>query len=279
MLNLFNNSNNYSFFDNNLLSYGLILGSVSIISFSLYYFRGSIFKTYVDKGIQTTSNNLDEASQNTLNLLDKDVQNTSNNLDANIQTLPNHTDNFAQTSDAHIIEKIQEVLYGMCSEGENLSDIDPVTFANEIRNNPQYSGWFNSIQDWANDIKTSSGKSFNSSELEFLTRLKDELNSTSNSPIVEVLNTSSDPSNSVSQLSEAIIPQVDIEALKKVRFEEAMDYLNLSYSNIASDPTITNWVHSIINSYDYNQIISPTISSDIINKINCNIIIWSSGIF
>ncbi len=213
MLNLFNNTNNASLFNNELLSYGLLLGSLSIIGYSIYYLSGYTFKSYAYKGTQTTSNSLEEGTQNTLNHLDKDIQTIPNNLEANIQTLPNVKENFAQTSEAHLVEKIQEVLYGMCSEGDNLSDIDPVTFANEIRNNPQYSGWFNSIQDWAKDIKTSSGKSFNSSELDFLKRIKDELNSTSNSPIIETNSPVTDitPLSNVSQQMQNLSDSVNTQ--------------------------------------------------------------------
>jgi hypothetical protein len=128
MLNLFNNTNNYSFLDNNLLNYGLIVASIGILGYSMYYFSGYIFKNYVDSGTQTSSNNLDIETQTNLDILDKDIQTMSNNLDANIQTLPNIKENFAQTYEVHLIEKIQEVLYGMCSEGDNLSNIDPVVF-------------------------------------------------------------------------------------------------------------------------------------------------------
>jgi hypothetical protein len=117
MTNLLNNLNNNYLLDKNLLSYGLLLGSVAILGFSLYYFRYNIFKTYVINGTQITSNNLDEGSQTTLNLLDKDIKTMSNNLDndvqiiskdleANLQTLPNIKGNFAQTYVAYLIEKI-----------------------------------------------------------------------------------------------------------------------------------------------------------------------------
>jgi hypothetical protein len=43
MLNLFNN-NNYSLFNNDLLNYGLLLGSLSILGFSMYYFSCTLFK-------------------------------------------------------------------------------------------------------------------------------------------------------------------------------------------------------------------------------------------
>ena len=220
MLNLFNN--NYSLFDHNILSYGLLLGSVSILGYSIYYFTGYLSNTYVHKSVNSLPNadtftqrlvenlenqpitsldtvvpKLDKIVEASLNKVDASVQTISNNLVTNIQNLPIVTDNFAQTSDKHLANKIQEILYGMCSEGEDLSNIDPVTFANEIRYNPQYSGWFNSIQDWANNIKTSSGKSFNSSELDFLKKVKDELNSVANSPIIETNN----PVTDILQLS------------------------------------------------------------------------------
>src|SRR6266567_4549430 len=162
MLNLFNNTNNFSLFNNDLLNNGLILGSIGILGYSIYYFSGNVFRNNVDK---------------------------------------------------HLTDKIQEILYGMCSEGEDLSNIDPVTFTNEIRNNPQYSGWFNTIQDWAKDIKTSSGKSFNSSELDFLKRIKDELNSTSNSPIIETNSPVTDitPLSNVSQQMQNLSDSVNTQ--------------------------------------------------------------------
>ncbi len=236
MLNLFNNTNNFSLFNNDLLNNGLILGSIGILGYSIYYFSGNVFRNNVDihitsqnqdiltqrlisnlesqpiKGQDTLVPKLDKFVEASLNKVETSVQTISNNMDANIQTLPIVTDNFAQTSDKHLADKIQEILYGMCSEGEDLSNIDPVTFTNEIRNNPQYSGWFNTIQDWANDIRTSSGKSFNPSEINFLQRLRDEMKSTTNSPVVEVHN---NPSIDLINLN--------IEQIRLAKFEELLN--------------------------------------------------------
>lgn len=103
-------------------------------------------------------NNLETKSVHNLNNvlpnLDYIVVKSLNQADACVQTdLLNKAEVFVQTDVEILIAKIQEVLYGMCSEGDNLSNIDLVTFTNEIRDNPQYSGWFNSIQNWAKDIK------------------------------------------------------------------------------------------------------------------------------
>ena len=70
MLNLFNN-NNYSLLDNNLLSYGLILGSVSILGFSLYYyFNGNhILNNSSNDNVSTTSSN--ETADQTINNVEK----------------------------------------------------------------------------------------------------------------------------------------------------------------------------------------------------------------
>jgi hypothetical protein len=64
MLNLLNNSNNYSFFDNNLLSYGLLLVSVGIIGYSIYYFT-VIFNSNIIKDIP----NLQDAETITQNIV------------------------------------------------------------------------------------------------------------------------------------------------------------------------------------------------------------------
>ncbi len=72
------------------------------------------------------------------------------------------------------------------------------------------------------------------------------LNSTATSPVVE------------SHINQSInlIPHAEIEGIKLAKFEEILNYLNQNYPNIASEPTITNWIHSIIESYNYNQLIS-----------------------
>jgi hypothetical protein len=243
-MNLIQNLNNT--LDNNLLSYGLLGGSLAIISFSTLYFANKYFFKSNDIYMEAWNNDndniiqqigsklenpnisgldinkvpkLDTLSESLLykvnesvqaipDLVDSNIQTISNTTDANVQTISNtvdadvqignglvtKTEVVAKYTDEGIIipwgenvnDLVQEVLYGMCSEGTDLSDIDPVTFADEIRNNPQYSGWFNSIENWANNIKTSSGKSFNSSEFEFLTKVRALLDTKPNSPVENI---------------------------------------------------------------------------------------------
>jgi hypothetical protein len=79
MLNLFNN-NNYSLLNNNLLSYGLILGSVSILGFSMYYFSGTLFKQ--DLGMVT--NSLPDISSENINITTQTIINNLKFLNLNL---------------------------------------------------------------------------------------------------------------------------------------------------------------------------------------------------
>jgi hypothetical protein len=65
------------------------------------------------------------------------------------------------------------------------------------------------------------------------------------------------------------------------KFDEICQYLNLKYpgTTSTSDPFIKDWLMSLIDSYDYIQLLSITVNSEIINKVNCNIILWTCGIF
>jgi hypothetical protein len=57
-----------------------------------------------------------------------------------------------------------------------------------------------------------------------------------------------------------------------------MDYLNQIYPQVTDSPVIKDWIQSMINSYSYDQLLLLSINSEIINKINCNIISFSCGI-
>lgn len=103
MLNLFNNTNNLSLFDHNLLNYGLILGSVGIIGYSMYYFTGYLSKIYVHKSINTLPN----AETFTQRLVE--------NLES--KPLPNF-DNIVPT----MYNKVNAIAQGINTDGRQLVD-------------------------------------------------------------------------------------------------------------------------------------------------------------
>lgn len=111
MLNLFNN--NLSLFDHNLLSYGFILVSLSILGYSIYYFSGDVFKTTVDT---TTLPNSETFNQRL-------VENLNNyqtlNLDNKVPTMSNFVESLTEGPNN---EGIQLVGSAVQTEGNQLVD-------------------------------------------------------------------------------------------------------------------------------------------------------------
>jgi len=83
MLNLFNN--NLSLFDNNLLSYSLLLGSLGILGYSMFYFSGYLTNADINQNIHTLPN--------TETFTQRLVENLNNyqpmNLDNKVPTISN----------------------------------------------------------------------------------------------------------------------------------------------------------------------------------------------
>ncbi len=206
MLNLFNN---LSLYDNNLLSYGLLLGSVTILGYSIYYFTGNIFKHNNDMVINSlpNQNNQDIIVQRLINNLEsKSVPNLDNaipNLDnSTLQTLNNKVDSCVQTGtglltrtdidvtevnehglfipwDGNLKDAIAELVYGPESSVHSITEMTPTEFAKLVSENERYSKFVDSIKNWNENIEnqspiTTTNSGLNS-EINFLQRVKFEL--------------------------------------------------------------------------------------------------------
>jgi len=163
MTNLLYNNNNL--LDHNLMSYGLVLGSLTILGFSIYYFTGNIFNQTVIKDvqnlpnaetvIQSVVNNLKAqpiTSSDTVvpNLNNEVIQILTNKIDACVQTgsgvlnrvdidVTRYTDQGLFIPwEGNLKSAMQELLYGMASDNQSITDISPTDFANHIRNNENY---------------------------------------------------------------------------------------------------------------------------------------------
>jgi CHASE3 domain sensor protein len=168
MTNLINNLNNNNILDQNLLSYGLIVGSLAIIGFSTYYFANnylfnsnSLIKDLSslkdsDAITQNIVNNLnaqpitgsdtavpkldtlsesllykvDESIQTMPNTIDQIVQTISETTDANVQTIANTVDANVQTPIESLEKLVKDILQEML-----YNDGTPVTSLNEV--NPE----------------------------------------------------------------------------------------------------------------------------------------------
>ena len=299
MSNLFNNN---SILDNNLLSHGLILVSFSVIGFSMYYFTTNLFKQNVDKVTDNLPNlnNQDIITQNVVkNLEAKNISNLDiivpkSSLNSEVDILLHKADACVQTGsgilnrtdidvtrytdqglfipwEGNLKSAMQELLYGMESNYPSIAEMTPSEFADQIRNNEASSRYFEKISNWVDSVPphvASSNGSYNS-EISFIRQVLENLNSTPTSPIAEL--------NVTSPVAE--ISQGSIDELRMSKFDEIISYLSQNYPQLTGDPVIKDWVQNMINSYDYDQLLLLSINSEIINKINCNIILWSHVMF
>jgi hypothetical protein len=110
MLNLLNNSNNYSLVESNLLSYGLILGSLTIVGFSMYYFSTNLFKQNVINNLQTPADSENIRQIIIKNLEPKTVPNLDNvvsKLGSSIESSSYKVDNSIQTMGDFVNANVQ----------------------------------------------------------------------------------------------------------------------------------------------------------------------------
>jgi hypothetical protein len=84
---------------------------------------------------------------------------------------------------------------------------------------------------------------------------------------------------SLPQLKDPILSPAEIEGIRLAKLDEMIKYLEYKYDGASTDSMIIDTINNIIDSYDYIQLFSPTVNSDIINKINSNMIARTFGIF
>ncbi len=197
---------NFNTLDNNLISYGLILGSVGILSYSFYYFTG--YSTKISFDNITPNLNTETFTQRLVENLDN-YQNL--NLDNKVPTMSHFVDTLTQSTNTDIIKLVDssvqtdqkmlydymnELLYNNATPVTSLGEISPTDFINEYRNNPEYASYFQNTAKWSESIGNPSLFRSGSSEYNFLTKLREAFDSSS-----------STLTNSVPQIREPIIPQ------------------------------------------------------------------------
>ena len=202
-MNLIQNFSN----DHNLLSYGLLLGSVAILGYSIYYFTG--YLTTVNTGSQnllnteTFTQRLVENLDNYQHLnLDNKVPTMSNFVDSisqGINTDGNQVvDSSVQTDDQMLYDYLRELLYNNATPSTSLAEISPSDFVREYRDNPEYAAYFDNTAKWSESIGDPRLFKTNSSEYNFLSKLREALGiDPSTSTIM----------NNVPTINEPIIPQ------------------------------------------------------------------------
>jgi hypothetical protein len=280
-MNLLNNS----LLDNNLLSYVIIATSIGILGYSIYYFNFNFFNSKIIKDLPNLNdsetmthsivNNLKNQSITGSDTLVPNLKNETLDslmkIESTVQTEPIVTttvDSGVQTDIKLLYDYLQELLYNNSDPVTSFGEISPTEFAELIANDPQGPAYLNHIQKWVDNVAPSSSSSSSygshTSEINFIKQVLESMKSNLSSPIENTSN---------------IIPQFNIESIRETKLNEILKYINDKYPTTTSDPFITDWIKGIVDQYDYLQLLSTVCQTEIINKINCNIIIWSCGIF
>jgi hypothetical protein len=289
-MNLLNNSlfnNNYSIFDPNLLSYSLILGSLSILSYSIYYgytysvgfvspSESKVLKTLSLKDNPDHDNILRESLINKISInTNKDLSIPQVKTEELVDTTSGYLETGVQTDIKMLYDYMNELIYNDATPVTSLGEMEPDVFAELLANDPQGPAYLQHIQKWVDNVPSSSSSSSSygshTSEINFIRQVLESMKSKDNSPIEQLSN--SLPENISS------IPQLNIESIRETKLNEIIKYVNDKYPTTTSDPFITDWIKDVVDQYDYLQLLSTVCQTEIINKINCNIIIWSCGIF
>lgn len=175
MLNILTNSNNNYLFDNNLISYALLLGSIGIVSYSMYYFSGYLNKTIVD-----TQNLTDQSTMSKLIVDNLESQSKGlTNLDNIVPKLSNYVEASVQTDDTMLYDYINgKLMENMTPSGTSLaSHYSPSDYINEYNSNSHFKNYIDGISNWTDSVNRQSSSSFssNSTGRLFLKNFKQDL--------------------------------------------------------------------------------------------------------
>src|ERR1700760_1066501 len=229
MLNLFNNNN---LIENNLFTYGLILGSLSILSYSIYYaYSNSVgFVSPSESKVLKTLSLKDNPDYD--NILRESL---INKISIDIKKLYDY---------------MNELLYNDATPVTSLGEMEPEVFANLLANDPKGPAFLEHIQKWCDSVPTiiSSNPESHSSEINFLRQVIESMKSNISSPIENTSN---------------IIPQFNIESIRETKLNEILKYVNEKYPTTTSDPFITDWIKGIVDQYDYLQLLSTVCQTNI----------------
>ncbi|SRR6266478_85428 len=185
MLNLFNN--NLSLFDNNLLSYSLLLGSLGILGYSMFYFSGYLTNADINQNIHTLPNTetftqrlVENLENHSVANIDNVVPIMSNKLETITQGIntdgTNLVDSSVLTDQKMLYDYMNELLYNNATPMTSLGEISPTYFIREYRNDPALASYFDKTADWADSIsRQTSGTSANS-EIIFMRKIGEEIN-------------------------------------------------------------------------------------------------------
>jgi hypothetical protein len=200
MTNLLLNINN-NILDNNLLSYSLLLGSLSILGYSIYYAysnsvgivssESKVLKSLSLKDNPNHDNMLRESLINKISInTNKDLSIPQLKTEELVETMSDYVETGVQTDIKMLYDYMNELLYNNATPVTSLGEMEPETFAELLRNDPQGPAYLEHIQTWVDNVPSiiSSNPGSHSSEINFLRQVLDSMKSNTSSPIENTSN-------------------------------------------------------------------------------------------
>ena len=234
MTNLLHNINN-NILDQNFLNYGLLLGSVSILGYSIYYFTGYFNNNTVDSVLPNLNReSLGERIVENLNVQPITSPDTVvPYLSKEILESLSKVESAVQTDTKMLYEYLKELLYNQCTPTTSLGEISPSDFVREYRNDPNLASYFEKTANWAESIsRQSSGTSANS-EVLFMRKVNEDIRN-----ITELISNNLTSENITSPVSEiALSNTLYPNSLLDINYEILLNKLyNISYiqNNVAT---------------------------------------------
>ncbi|SRR6266568_1288599 len=248
---------------------------LTLIGLGLLVFNYSLYCLYTQsiplgyKTIDFSDNmtdSLETESINSINTTDTITNNVTQSsqitdrIDEVIGLLKAEGPNIYHLSDEALKDRILTILRGLCSEGDDLSDVSTMrqsVFDTIIREDPGNRDWFGFINSWVNTTQISSSSSSTNYQFEKL----DEQIEIISSVIREIK----------SHLTNNLVvphindPTLNTDLLRNLRFDEFINYCNTNLIEINNISSI--WVRTVIDSYDYLQLMSPNFNHFIFNDL------------
>jgi hypothetical protein len=199
MTNLLLNINN-NILDNNLLSYSLLLGSLSILGYSIYYAYSNILVSSSESKVLKSLSLKDNPNHDNMlreSLINKISINTNKDLsipqlktEELVETMSDYVETGVQTDIKMLYDYMNELLYNNATPVTSLGEMEPETFAELLRNDPQGPAYLEHIQTWVDNVPSiiSSNPGSHSSEINFLRQVLESMKSNLNSPVEQLSN-------------------------------------------------------------------------------------------
>lgn len=178
--------------------------------------------------------------------------------------------NLYHLSDEALKDRILTILHGMCSEGDELSEVPTMSQSVMdfiVKNDPGRQDFFGNINNWVNTVQKSETSISESSTInnQLFAKMDEHLETIS--LIMKELR--SDLSKNLIELQSESI------SLRLIKVDEIIKIIQSKYPGICLDPFFnTGFIEDILANYSSEQLLSPSLFAEALNLINSEILLY-----